>query len=41
MRILSDIINIIIFVQIHSDFVAAAIKGAMAVVDGNVMVSNL
>ena len=26
--------------QIHSDFVAAAVKGAMAVVDGNVMAIN-
>lgn len=32
-------LNLISF-QIHSDFVAAAIKGAQAVVDGNVMAIN-
>lgn len=27
-------------VQVHSDFVAAATRGAMAVIDGNVMAIN-
>ena len=31
---------IILFVQVHSDFVAAATRGAVAVIDGNVMAIN-
>lgn len=29
-----------LFVQVHSDFVAAATRGAVAVIDGNVMAIN-
>jgi hypothetical protein len=28
------------FIQVHSDFVGAATRGAMAVIDGNVMAIN-
>ena len=28
------------FLQVHSDFVGAATRGAMAVIDGNVMAIN-
>jgi len=32
--------KLIIFLQVHGDFVAAATRGAMAVIDGNVMAIN-
>lgn len=38
--IISQRILIFNFLQVHSDFVAAATRGAMAVIDGNVMAIN-
>ena len=32
--------NDVVFIQVHSDFVGAATRGAMAVIDGNVMAIN-
>ena len=33
-------IHLCTHIQVHSDFVAAATRGAMAVIDGNVMAIN-
>lgn len=30
----------LLFIKVHSDFVGAATRGAMAVIDGNVMAIN-
>lgn len=46
MRFLENIHNEIfreysfVFVQVHSDFVVAATRGAMSVIDGNIMAIN-
>ena len=40
MKTLKSYILFIFFCQITSDFVAAATRGAIAVVDGNVMAVN-
>ena len=38
--VLLNLIVTVLLLQVHSDFVAAATRGTMAVIDGNVMAIN-